>query len=205
VSINSLPGFGVERRGMDLADPAIEPAVGFYTLHGSYFCEWNIDDNFMRSVLATPNYGYAAVWNRGNSLLFERLGVGETLGEGFLRMQNEGWVKPQLTLGLLGDPSLRLRTAAPPLNPKAETRSGDVVLTWKSPAAGAAGFFVYRSTSALAGPFKRLGTVPGGESRFTDTNAPAGNKLYQIRSASLEVTGSGSYTNLSQAAFISAK
>jgi hypothetical protein len=41
--------------------------------------------------------------------------------------------------------------------------------------------------------------VPAGAVSFRDVDAPAGKKTYLVRAAQLLVTGSGSFTNLSQA------
>jgi hypothetical protein len=184
-----------------LAGPAAEPRIGFYLLKGSYFGDWNqTPDNLLRACLATRNYGFAAVWTRDSLWHFESLAAGDTLGSGLVRTA-QGAASTRTT-ALIGDPTLRARITAPPARPTARRAGGAAKLGWQASPEATAGYLVYRSAQGLDGPFVRLNAVPVTVTALTDAAAPAGQLLYAIRAVELVATGSGSYTNLSQAVFV---
>lgn len=186
----------------NLAAPAAEPRIGFYLLKGSYFGDWNqTPDNLLRGCLATRNYGLAAVWTRDSIWHFESLAAGDTLGSGLVRTARGA--ASTRTTALLGDPTLRARITAPPVEPIASRAGGSAKLGWQASPEATAGYFVYRSARGLDGPFVRLNPGPVTATALTDSAVPAGRQLYAIRAAELVSTGSGSYTNLSQAVFVS--
>jgi hypothetical protein len=184
-----------------LAEPAAEPRIGFYLLKGSYFGDWNqTPDNLLRACLATRNYGFAAVWTLDSLWHFESLAAGDTLGSGFVRTALGA--ASTRTTALLGDPTLRARLTAPPGQPTATRTAGATRLGWQASPEATAGYLVYRSARGLDGPFERLNPAPVTGTSLTDAAAPAGRQLYAVRAAELVSTGSGSYTNLSQAVFV---
>ena len=66
-------------------------------------------------------------------------------------------------------------------------------------------YHVYCSTNGLGGTFFPHTTGgPISSPTYTDASAPSGQKMYQVRALNLVVTGSGSYTNLSEGIFASA-
>lgn len=184
-----------------LAGLAAEPRIGFYLLKGSYFGDWNqTPDNLLRACLATRNHGLAAVWTRDSLWHFESLAAGDTLGSGFVRTARGA--ASTRTTALLGDPTLRARLTAPPGQPTATRTAGATRLGWQASPEATAGYLVYRSARGLDGPFERLNPAPVTGTSLTDAAAPAGRQLYAVRAAELVSTGSGSYTNLSQAVFV---
>ena len=84
----------------------------------------------------------------------------------------------------------------------ATTNAGSVVLSWTASPETNALYHVYRSTNGLDGAFTNLtATAPIASGNFTDTSPPSGQKTYSVRAVKLTITGSGSYTNLSQGIF----
>ena len=190
-----------------MADPAKAPRLLFASLFASYCVDFDYADNFMRAFLGAPDAGLVVTWFRPVSvenvpLAFETLGLGETVGSGFLRMINDNPARSahMTYLALLGDPTLRLQILAPP---SAVVARGNkkVDLSWTTSPEPGAQYFVYRSTNQREGPWKKLTTAPLAVARFADEAAPDGPKLYQVRALKLIETGSGTYTNLSQGAF----
>lgn len=102
-------------------------------------------------------------------------------------------------LSLMGDPTLRLQVLRPPSG-ISHSLSGGVTLSW-SASPDASQYFVYRSTTGISGSWTKLPGNPATGTSFNDSAPPAGPKLYQVRSLALKLTGSGSYTNLSQGVF----
>jgi hypothetical protein len=92
--------------------------------------------------------------------------------------------------------------SAPPAEATGRRRGGSVELRWEASPDAGAGYFVFRSTTGANGPFEQITAVPVSNTTFTDDDPPGGRKVYQVRAAQLVVTGAGSFTNLSQAAFV---
>ena len=113
----------------------------------------------------------------------------------------EGFLLVERFQGILGDPTLRLFRVTPPTNLKAIRAGSAVTLTWLPSSEANRGYYVYRSTNGLAGFTTPLNSAPTLALSFADTTT-ATNLLYQVRAAKLQVTGSGSFTNLSQGIFI---
>jgi hypothetical protein len=175
----------------------LEPQVGFYTLLGSYFGDWNLSDDFLRSAIAKPNYGLVATHISGNLLkwAFHGLGLGETIGECAMTTinnaltvdENARWVT------ILGDPTLRLYTFKPPSGLSAKISGNDVSLSWSLGDAPVQ--HVYRGPSVL-GPFTRIkSSVPGVS---TSVALDVNNSVYMIRGVLTNTSGCGSFGNLSQ-------
>ena len=189
---------------------ANEPRIGFYILDGSHFGDWNVPDDFLRGCTATPTYGLGCVYAGGafGSMHVWDLtacALGEPIGMAMLEYFNNtnefpGGASRDLTL--LGDPTLRLQVTSPPSNLTAMLSPSQITLQWTPAAETTVQYFIYRSSSSN-GPFtNHIASVCG--DTWTDTAPPPpGSRTYALKTAQLVVTGSGSYTNLSQAIFIS--
>ena len=106
-------------------------------------------------------------------------------------------------MALMGDPTLRLNPVTPPSNLTATNSGSNVLLGWSLSTETDALYHVYRSTSGLDGAFTNLtATAPISTGNFTDTSPPSGQKTYSVRAIKGTITGSGSYTNLSQGIFV---
>ena len=204
----NVNGTNIQYTASNLA--ANEPEIGFYLLDGSYFGDWNEIDNFTRACLGTPTYGLGAVWCGGDTGYAKAVdlascGLGESVGAAFLQHLNNINTFPQgahRELAWLGDPTLRLQVTGPPANLIANATQSTVALLWTPSAETNVQYFIYRSSSP-GGPFtNHVATVS--VNAWTDTAAPPpGSRTYGVKTAQLVVTGSGSYTNLSQAVLIS--
>jgi hypothetical protein len=206
-SVNSIGvSAQVYHTSAELANPANEPPIGFYMLKGSYFGEWNTTDNLLRATLATRRFGLGAVWLRFWPWNLETLAMGDPVGMALVRTQNESNIAPTgpLYAAWMGDPTLRLTVSRPPSNLVAGRDGGSVVLRWSVSPEPRASYAVYRSTRGLAGPFIRLTSSPTVSAIYTDRSPPGGPKTYQVRALSRVVTGSGSFTNMSQGIFVTA-
>ncbi len=193
--------------------PGTEPHGGFYCLFGSCFLDYAYANDFMRALIgAHVNYNLGVMWflptaNCGPTpLRFEQVGLGETVGGGFVRTVNESSATSANTyLGWIGDPTLRVQVVAPPTGAQASRSSQSTIqVSWTaSPETGASLCHVYRSTGGLDGSWVLKNTAAQG-SPFVDTDAPQQARVdyqYQVRAVKLTVTGSGSFYNLSQGAF----
>ncbi len=87
-------------------------SAAFVLLFGSYFGDWDTQDNLLRGALATGET-LVALWHGGPPFELGGLRFGETFGEALLRTQRardeEGQrVGSSVHIALLGDPTLRL-------------------------------------------------------------------------------------------------
>ncbi|MDO8540955.1 MAG: fibronectin type III domain-containing protein [Opitutaceae bacterium] len=182
----------------------------FVMLFGSWCGDWDQQDNIVRSVLATPTYGLAAVYTGVPHWFLHPMGLGETIGYCARLTQNNrnpGLYETQVNesanmihVALMGDPTLRLYPVAPASSLSGGSAAGQVTLSWvASPDASVVGYHVSRAAS-VSGPFTRLTGSPIGRTSFTDTAALPG-ATYMVRAVKLESTPSGSYFNTSQGVF----
>lgn len=184
--------------------PQNEPQGGFFSIHGSCLMDFQYSDQLMRSLMAVNsafNYGvmwYPAVAGGGMLLQFERIALGDTVGSCFVQSVNET-TSNNVYLSWMGDPTLRLQILAPAKDLLVSTNQNDVILSWSN-SPESLKYFVYRSTNNLDGPFHRISGVVEG-TRFVDGTAPIATNTYMVRALELRITGSGSFTNLSQGVF----
>jgi len=182
-----------------------DPRVVFTMFFGSYFGDWDSQNNFMRAALATPTYTLTCAWVGRPNWPFHHMGLGEAIGFSTRLAQNNNGVlywsgsfSQGVHVALLGDPTLRMHMVAPVSGLAAIRNGNDAILSWNTSPDSVLGYHVYGATSA-AGPFTRLnGSLLTG-TNYTDT--PARGSVYMVRAVKLEVSGSGSYYNASQGVF----
>lgn len=182
----------------------------FTLLFGSYFGDWDSQDNFMRAPLGTTTYGLACAWGGYPHWFLHHMALGQTLGFSTRLTQNNGASGLYRTknnqsprgihVALMGDPTLRLHPVRPPSAPINST-PGFAALSWTPSPDTVLGYHVYRS-AVMTGPFTRLTAAPLPGTSFMDTNAALGNNIYMIRAIKRETSGSGTYFNLSQGIFL---
>ncbi len=208
----------------DLVVPENEAAIGFHLAYGSYFGDWNLNsNNWLKSLLAMPNSGLAALYYFPNKWRLEKLGLGAPLAVGMQefndptkyeshRLSSNGAIlssyrpdfAPPRMLSILGDPTLRIHILPPPANLQAVAQGEQIMLTWEPPPVNGVHYYIHRSTNGIHGRFVPLtDTTP--TPNWLDTTPPPGPKLYRIRAGKTQESGSGSYTNLSQGTFIAVK
>lgn len=179
--------------------------VVFTMLFGSYFGDWDSQNNFLRAQLATATYTLASAWAGRPHWMFHHMALGETIGFSTRVTQNNSttyagnlaqrWVH----IALMGDPALRLHPVAPPSSLTVVTNGvGGVRLSWNDSPDNVVGYHVYRATST-AGPFTRLTGSLITATNYTDPLVSS--NVYMVRAVKLEVGASGSYYNPSQGIF----
>lgn len=190
-----------------LTSPKRQARVLFTMLLGSWFGDWAVgEDNLLRAITASRDYGLASVWVRNAEWRFEAMALGGTLGDSQLLTANESvrYRDPNRgttrTLTLFGDPTLRLHVVPPVKGLRGQRSGKGVRLSWAEGEAGVLGWNVYRSAEGANGPYVRVNEALVAERVFQDTEVPPG-AMYMVRAAQLVTTGSGSYTNLSLGMF----
>ncbi|MES2849590.1 MAG: hypothetical protein V4685_11080, partial [Bacteroidota bacterium] len=187
----------------------------FTQLFGSYFGDWDTQDNFLRAALASGGHTLTGVWGGRPHWFFHHMSAGLPIGYSELLTMNNsslyantGYGPTMVHMGLMGDPSLRNSYVKPIQNLTVVTNQSAIEVQW--PAAddeNIEGYYVYRSNS-IDSNFIRLNenaiTSPG----YIDTAPLTGNNVYMVRIAkkdsiivNAEYYNNSSYINLSQGAF----
>ena len=210
-------------RSEDFSNLDNESSIAFHLVYGSYFGDWNLKvDNWQKSLLGTPNSGLAAIYYFPNKWRLEKMGLGAPIAVGMQEFNDRSKysnysvigdspifpfyhpiLAPPRMLSILGDPTLRAHIIPSPESPSISTQGRIVTLNWSAPPLSGLQYHVYRSINGIDGPFSHMTALaPLNGTSFTDNLAPTGPKLYSIRASKLQVSGAGSYINLSQAVFI---
>lgn len=186
------------------------PQSIFTILFGSYFGDWDFQNNLMRASLASGTT-LTNFWAGYPNWYFHHMGLGETIGYSTVLTQNNGNghyepANPQagrVHVSLLGDPTLRMHVVAPPSNVVASSPNGvTTTVSWTaSPEPGLAGYHVYRFNTGTQ-QWERRTTNAVTATSFADNTAGLGGTVrYMVRALKLQVSPSGSYWNLSLGAF----
>mgnify|MGYP000570489891 CR=1 FL=1 len=184
-----------------------QPKSVFNMLLGSYYGDWNSQNNFMRAPLASNGWTLATAWTGIPYLHFHHMGMGDNIGYSMLVSQNDHGTYVFLDsptyvhIALMGDPSLRLHTVAPPINVIAtpDFNAFKINLTWTAAAEPVLGYHVYR-LDTVTGRYNRINTSIVSSTNYSDNTPLSRNNYYMVRAIKLE-NGSGTYYNLSQGAF----
>jgi hypothetical protein len=183
-----------------------DPRAVFTMLFGSYFGDWDSQNNLLRGAIATTNYTLTSAWAGRPYWMVHHMALGETIGFSAKVTQNNDWALYAANgsvrathIALMGDPTLRMHIVAPPSGlASGANGSGGVDLVWNTSPDAVAGYHVYRAPSA-AGPFTRLNDGLLTVTNYTDSTATS--NVYMVRAVKLEVSASGSYFNPSQGIF----
>ena len=180
--------------------------VIFQLFFGSYFGDWDNQNNLLRAAIAGPTYGLTSAWGTRPNWHLHYMGLGEPVGIGPLValdtfVYSTSFGGGAVHVALMGDPTLRLVYVPPASNLNAVANDPNVDLTWTaSPDGSVLGYNVYRATSS-AGPFTRLnGSLVAGTA-YTDASPLGGSATYMVRAVRLETSSSGTYYNGSQGIF----
>lgn len=188
--------------------------IVFSMLFGSYFGDWDYEDNpFMPAALASKGGILACEWAGRPHYHHHHMGMGEpiaistlwTLYNSFLPnpVYPPGAFYSYAHVGLLGDPSLRLHSVIPPDNVVAATSCTGIELSWSASADATDGYLVYRAPHPDS-LFELIVTAPISGTFYSDNAPLPGTNYYQVKSLKLEVVPTGSYYNQSIGKIVSA-
>lgn len=178
----------------------------FTLLFGSYFGDWDNQNNFLRAPLASPSPTLTNFWAGRPNIFLHHMGLGEPIGNSFLETAKNSFTYSPVGYGgkyvhqaLMGDPSLKMYPFKGAYGLVANTINGGSIstLTWlDSPDPQVLGYYVYRTTT-LADSFKLLNVNFTPNTNFNDSTAPKGKNIYMVRAVKLQNTNSGKFYNLS--------
>ncbi|WP_432799175.1 Ig-like domain-containing protein [Poriferisphaera sp. WC338] len=182
--------------------PGVNSAI--FTSWASFYGEWDVQNAFLRSILAAKGKTMAVIYAGSPVMLLHPMGAGETIGYAFkMSLNGEGFDLPssnykrQVVTDLLGDPTIRLFPVSPPTDLQETDLGSSVELSWTaSQDTDIAGYYIYRA-EAINGQFERIHPDLITGTTYVDAN-PSSTNVYMVRAIKLQVTGSGSYYNPSQ-------
>ena len=173
----------------------------FSMLFGSYFGDWDSQDNFMRSALASGT-ALTCSWAGRPHWHYHHMALGENIGYSAYITQNNtstyvyNYAARYIHIALMGDPTLRMHIVAPPSNLVAAASGlNNVTLTWTASADSVLGYYVYRADSN--GVYQRITPSIINVTNYLDTSPAIFNNRYMVRAIKLEESVSGTYYNLS--------
>jgi len=188
----------------------------FCMLFGSYFGDWDSQNNFLRAPLAHKGWTLTNAWSGRPYWMFHPMALGENTGYCALISQNNldgnRFLNPKVNLGytqnlcptfvhtaLMGDPALRMHPVMPVTNLTLNTvnQGRNVQLSWtKSTDNNITGYQIYRS-GARNGTYSLIGSAGSGVDTYTDYVANNGVNYYMVKTVKLETSFSGTYFNTS--------
>ncbi|MGC8744581.1 MAG: Ig-like domain-containing protein [Verrucomicrobiia bacterium] len=183
----------------------------FTMLFGSYFGDWDSQNNFIRAALCYPSFGLTCGWSGRPHWHCHSMAVGFPIGYSAFMSQNNDYQrysensisKREIHIALMGDPTLRMHVVPAPQNLRCSiNESNNTVLTWQPPKEQVKGYIVYGATN-IYGRYIRLHNDLLTTTNYIDTSAAHYN-YYIVKSVRLETSASGSYFNTSQGIFQSA-
>lgn len=198
-----------EQTTVHFATNRTAPSCAFYFFRSSFFQDWNLNNNFMRAVLAPTNGGLAAGWVLSMGVWrLDSLASGLELGFGSREVLNTR-LKPfwggqsGRATQILGDSTLRYPVLAPPSGLIYSLSNNLMQLNWTAAPGPDVTYNVYLSVTGLNGNFTKLNQAPLAATSFTAGPRRRGTMVFMVRGLKVASTGAGSFTNLSQGIFVS--
>jgi hypothetical protein len=178
----------------------------FTMLFGSYFGDWDAQNNFLRAPLCANIPALTNCWAGRPHWFFHHMALGENIGYSTMISQNNDGIIYQAVnnygtrmvhIALMGDLTLRQDyiKIASAISVTDNTPAGAKISWTASPDPAVTGYYVYRSDEEYGSYKLRSGLI--NVTNYTDSFGTAGNKYYMVRAAKTQNTPSGSYTNLS--------
>lgn len=175
----------------------------FNFLFGSYFGEWNDENAYIKSLLASGK-AMANIYAGDRYWYLHSMGMGQNIGYGAkLSVNNSTSIYPPVGgidansyssngyMTLFGDLSLRLRYEAMPSNLTLSNNGGKFSFSWSS-ASGADGYNVYEITSTST---RRVNSTPISGTSYNSNDTYSSGKKYMVTAIKNTVSPSGTYPN----------
>lgn len=176
----------------------------FTMMFGSYFGDWDNQNNFLRAPLCSETPALTSCWAGRPNWFFHHMSMGEHIGySSFLSQNNSGTYSPTgffntgIYVALLGDLTLRTDYIKPPSNLQVNNVAGKgAVLSWTaSTEPNTIGYYIYSSPTKYGSYSLESSLVTG--TSFTDSVGKNGLNWYMVKAVKLQQTPSGTYNNLS--------
>jgi hypothetical protein len=174
----------------------------FTMLFGSYFGDWDAQDNFLRAPLAQGKT-LTNVWSGRPHWQFHHMGLGENIGYDVRASQNNSTLYYSsyggqfIHLALMGDPTLRNDIIAPVSNVVATTSGTNCNITWTTSTDAVLGYYIYMKNDTMTNYVRLNQNIITGTSYTDPCLLYPGIYTYMVRAVLLQLSPSGTYYNLS--------
>ena len=181
-------------------------AAAFNHLFGSFFGDFDSENNLLRGSLASSKLGYACIYSGRPKWLSHSLALGDTYGEITKLSQNSwknydaGYYQNSTQMALMGDPSLRHFMILPPksISLKSNQDRNKVTIEWEVSAENdVIGYHIYRSQNSSGDYGNPINSSLIKGTEFEDNQPYEGTNYYLVKAVKITQTGSGSFTNMS--------
>ena len=187
----------------DLAGDSLQTI--FVALFGSYFGDWDSDNNFLRAAIA-QGQTLNTFWSGRPIWSVHHMALGGNVGFSSNVTQNNtndyfgstlGLFKKWVHISLLGDPTVRMHYLLPPTDLILVNNNNVADLTWTASIDATIGYNIYRIEQG-ASAYLKLNGSPVTTTSYTDLTVPNGGVFtYVVKAVALKTTASGSYYNQS--------
>lgn len=205
-------------------DMVTKPVKGIFTfLFGSYFGDWNQQNNFIRSAIASQPSVLTCAWAGRPQWYVHRMGLGYNIGESTVISQNNTdfyknnviWLNSSQSViytfgtagvhtALIGDPTLKMfagRTPSPSSLTLNRIGDGIIEINWTQDGDGETpSYNVYRAKSP-EGPYEKLNKARINGFQFIDTTNLQGQVYYAVSASNLITNNSGTIWNSGERIF----
>jgi hypothetical protein len=175
----------------------------FTMLFGSYFGDWDTQDNFLRAPLAQGKT-LTNVWSGRPHWQFHHMALGENIGYDVRVSQNNSslyfanYGARFVHIALMGDPTLRNDIVAPVSGVVATIVGINCNITWTASADTVPGYNIYMKNDTMTDYIRLNQNLITGTSYTDSCLLYPGIYTYMVRSLILQSSPSGTYYNLSQ-------
>ncbi len=192
----------------------------FSFLFGSWFGDWDVTNNLMRSMIAATPPALTCAWSARPYWYIHQITFNETIGYSALLTQNNSSFGTYISnsqrghrgihISLIGDPTLRLNNILPIENISYELIINNIdippslKLKWNYNDENIEGFNVYRAKN-INDKFIKINSNIVRENEFIDNNILTDSAIYQVRVIKKESNRNGTYFNQSIGKFITVK
>ena len=201
-SFSNCSGIGTTN---NLASDSLQTV--FIMLFGSYFGDWDSNNNFLRAAIA-QGQTLNSMWAGRPQWEVHHMALGENIGFSSLLTQNNTnyyfgstlnvnafakWVH----ISLMGDPTLRMNYITPPSNLIVTNNNNVAELSWIASPDNVLGYNIYRLDENSFTYIKVNSNIVTDSSFMDNTISSAGLITYIVKAVNLKTTASGSYYNQS--------
>ncbi|NRA10511.1 MAG: T9SS type A sorting domain-containing protein [Crocinitomicaceae bacterium] len=179
----------------------------FTMMFGSYFGDWDSDNNFLRAIITqgqTMNSMWAGrpQWNVHHMSLGGHIGYSAKLTQN--NQSNSGYFGSTLPyfdnwihIALMGDPTMRMHYLLPPSNLVVANNNNVADLTWMASPDATVGYNIFRYVPSI-GSYELVNSAIVTGTSYSDNTVPSGEDItYIVKAVELKTTASGSYFNQS--------
>lgn len=173
----------------------------FTMTFGSYFGDWDSQNNFLRAALAsgdvlTNTWAGRPVWQLYPMSLGQHIGFCAKESQnatGFI--YNLGFSSRSAHMALMGDPTLRLHAVKTANNLTADFMNGDINLSWENSPHASHGYFIYKKINNE--DWELIEEFYSSNNYVDPCALPNTDYEFMVKAIRLEHTGSGTYFNTS--------